>query len=106
MSKIYADYEDKFVKNTIVYTTTEYVYAQGSRGIMAYKDEACTEEYTREELINVCLKGAILLVEGDGVKTYASINSFDVPSASDGPVRAYASCGNNTMYVFSKEVNQ
>ena len=54
MSKIYADYDDKFVKNTIVYAKNV-----NSR-LDAFKDEACTIPFTADELVDAYLKGAIV----------------------------------------------
>lgn len=55
MSKIYADYEDKYVKNTIIHARKE-----DNGAFMAYKDESYTEPYTSVELIDAYLKGAII----------------------------------------------
>ena len=56
MSKIYADYDDKFVKNTIVYVKDV------NSSMTAFKDEACTEEYTSEELFDAYLKGVLVTI--------------------------------------------
>ena len=51
MTKIYKDADDQYVATTIIYT-------KGSESpLLAYKDSACTEKLTREELKDAYLKG-------------------------------------------------
>ena len=54
MSKIYADYDDKYVKNIIIHVKNE------NSSFRAFKDEKYTEPYTSVELMDAYLKGAIL----------------------------------------------
>lgn len=57
MSKIYADYDDKYVKNTIIYI------GPGKNNVetmIAYKDKTCTDMFSKEELLDAYVKGAIV----------------------------------------------
>lgn len=70
MSKIYADYDDRYVKNVVIHVRNEY-----SRWV-PYKDKEYTDPFTSVELMDAYTKGAILSfgpsgAEGSSTERYA-----------------------------------
>lgn len=51
MKHVYADAEEKYVMNTVLYGHTD---------TYLYEDEAHTQKISAEEAMNACLKGAII----------------------------------------------
>lgn len=82
MNKIFADAEEKYVRNFVVYGT--------NGNTKAYEDEACTKTVTKEDLLNAGKKG--LLVSYDGAfysvvsvkdaTTHAEVTIMTVGAAS------------------------
>ena len=70
MDRIYADSENKYVKNTVLYVrdTDEY----------AYLDEAFTEKVDRDTLFNLCVDGILLQKNTDVFIPYC----FTTPDAN------------------------
>lgn len=54
MSKIYANYEDRYVQNVVIHVKNE------NSSWVPYKDEEHTDPYTSVELMDAYTKGAIL----------------------------------------------
>lgn len=54
MDKIYADYDDRYVKNVMIHVKDE------NSSWVPYKDKEYTDPFTSVELIDAYLKGAII----------------------------------------------
>ena len=69
MDRIYADSEDKYVKNTVLYVRDIDEYA--------YLDEAFTEKVDRDTLFNLCANGVLVQKNTDVFIPYC----FTTPDA-------------------------
>ena len=70
MDRIYADSENKYVKNTVLYVRDNDEYA--------YLDEAFTEKVDRDTLFNLCVDGILLQKNTDVFIPYC----FTTPDAN------------------------
>ena len=69
MDRIYADSENKYVKNTVLYARDNDEYA--------YLDEAFTEKVDRDTLFNLCVNGVLVRKNTDVFIPYC----FTTPDA-------------------------
>lgn len=69
MDRIYADSENKYVKNTVLYVRDNDEYA--------YLDEAFTEKVDRDTLFNLCVNGVLVQKNTDVFIPYC----FTTPDA-------------------------
>ena len=69
MDRIYADSENKYVKNTVLYVRDNDEYA--------YLDEAFTEKVDRDTLFNLCVNGVLIQKNTDVFIPYC----FTTPDA-------------------------
>lgn len=56
MDRIYANSEEKYVMNTVLYGKLGDKYL--------YSDEACTQKLTKDALYDICVKGVIVKYDG------------------------------------------
>lgn len=66
MNRILADHDDALVHGTYVYfkTTDSNTTPMSLREYFAYSDPECTKKLSRDELYDVCLKGAVFVPYG------------------------------------------
>lgn len=86
MDRIYADSENKYVKNTILYArdNDEYVYL----------DEAFTEKVDRDALFNLCVNGVLVQKNTDVFIPYC----FTTPHANYLTIKFGNGSSSNTAY--------
>ena len=86
MDRIYADSENKYVKNTVLYVrdTDEY----------AYLDEAFTEKVDRDTLFNLCVNGVLVRKNTDVFIPYC----FTTPDANYVTIKFGNGSSSNTAY--------
>ena len=86
MDKIYADSENKYVKNTVLYVrdTDEY----------AYLDEAFTEKVDRDTLFNLCVNGVLIQKNTDVFIPYC----FTIPGRDYLTIKFGNGSSSNTAY--------
>ena len=86
MDRIYADSENKYVKNTVLYVrdTDEY----------AYLDEAFTEKVDRDTLFNLCVNGVLVQKNTDVFIPYC----FTTPDADYLTIKFGNGSSSNTAY--------
>lgn len=91
MDKIYADSENKYVKNTVLYARDNDEYA--------YLDEAFTEKVDRDTLFNLCVNGVLVQKNTDVFIPYC----FTTPDANYLTIKFGNGSSSNTAY--SREYN-
>ena len=86
MDKIYADSENKYVKNTVLYAkdNDEYVYL----------DEAFTEKVDRDTLFNLCVNGVLVQKNTDVFIPYC----FTTPDTHHLTIKFGNGSSSNTAY--------
>ena len=91
MDRIYADSEDKYVKNTVLYVRDNDEYA--------YLDEAFTEKVDRDTLFNLCVNGVLIQKNTDVFIPYC----FTTSDANYLTIKFGNGSSSNTAY--SREYN-
>ena len=86
MDKIYADSENKYVKNTVLYVRDIDEYA--------YLDEAFTEKVDRDTLFNLCVNGVLIQKNTDVFIPYC----FTTPDADYLTIKFGNGSSSNTTY--------
>lgn len=78
MDRIFKQAKDKNVAAVVIYYkgTDDY----------AYKDSTCTTKFKREELLDACLKGAVITL-GEGVQIYAVPIGFSYQVQIENPTQ-------------------
>ena len=89
--RIYADSENKYVKNTVLYARDNDEYA--------YLDEAFTEKVDRDTLFNLCVNGVLVQKNTDVFIPYC----FTTPDANYLTIKFGNGSSSNTAY--SREYN-
>ena len=86
MDRIYADSENKYVKNTVLYARDNDEYA--------YLDEAFTEKVDRDTLFNLCVNGVLIQKNTDVFIPYC----FTTPDADYLTIKFGNGSSSNTAY--------
>ena len=86
MDRIYADSENKYVKNTVLYVKDNDEYA--------YLDEAFTEKVDRDTLFNLCVNGVLVQKNTDVFIPYC----FTTPDADYLTIKFGNGSSSNTAY--------
>ena len=86
MDRIYADSENKYVKNTVLYARDNDEYA--------YLDEAFTEKVDRDTLFNLCVNGVLVQKNTDVFIPYC----FTTPDADYLTIKFGNGSSSNTAY--------
>ena len=86
MDRIYADSENKYVKNTVLYVRDNDEYA--------YLDEAFTEKVDRDTLFNLCVNGVLVQKNTDVFIPYC----FTTPDAYYLTIKFGNGSSSNTAY--------
>ena len=86
MDRIYADSENKYVKNTVLYVRDNDEYA--------YLDEAFTEKVDRDTLFNLCVNGVLVQKNTDVFIPYC----FTTPGADYLTIKFGNGSSSNTAY--------
>ena len=86
MDRIYADSENKYVKNTVLYAKDNDEYA--------YLDEAFTEKVDRDTLFNLCVNGVLIQKNTDVFIPYC----FTTPGADYLTIKFGNGSSSNTAY--------
>ena len=86
MDRIYADSENKYVKNTVLYVRDIDEYA--------YLDEAFTEKVDRDTLFNLCVNGVLVQKNTDVFIPYC----FTTPDADYLTIKFGNGSSSNTAY--------
>ena len=86
MDRIYADSENKYVKNTVLYVRDNDEYA--------YLDEAFTEKVDRDTLFNLCVNGVLVQKNTDVFIPYC----FTTPDADYLTIKFGNGSSSNTAY--------
>ena len=84
--RIYADSENKYVKNTVLYARDNDEYA--------YLDEAFTEKVDRDTLFNLCVNGVLVQKNTDVFIPYC----FTTPDANYLTIKFGNGSSSNTAY--------
>ena len=84
--RIYADSENKYVKNTVLYARDNDEYA--------YLDEAFTEKVDRDTLFNLCVNGVLVQKNTDVFIPYC----FTTPDADYLTIKFGNGSSSNTAY--------
>ena len=84
--RIYADSENKYVKNTVLYARDNDEYA--------YLDEAFTEKVDRDTLFNLCVNGVLVRKNTDVFIPYC----FTTPDADYLTIKFGNGSSSNTAY--------
>ena len=86
MDRIYADSENKYVKNIVLYARDNDEYA--------YLDEAFTEKVDRDTLFNLCVNGVLVRKNTDVFIPYC----FTTPDANYITIKFGNGSSSNTAY--------